>query len=92
MTKTREYAHGYVSPLCLVTGLFQMPRWQIKAWLTFLSTNAMNKLEKQIEQKKADLELMHKMIEDLHNTNQPVSKELLLRVENLEKEIKALEN
>lgn len=52
----------------------------------------MNKLEKQIEQKKADLELMHKMIEDLHNTNQPVSKELLLRVENLEKEIKALEN
>ena len=51
----------------------------------------MNELEKLIEQKKADLELMHKMIEDLHNANQTVSEELLLRVENLEKEIKVLE-
>lgn len=52
----------------------------------------MKNIEELIKQKKADLELMKKMIEDLNNIHQPVSEELLLRVENLKKEIEVLEN
>lgn len=51
----------------------------------------MNQLQELINQKKADLDLLQRMVEDLRNTNQPVSEDLLDRVANLEKEIKILE-
>lgn len=51
----------------------------------------MNELQELINQKKADLDLMRRMVEDLRNTNQPVSEDLLDRLENLEKEIQILE-
>lgn len=51
----------------------------------------MNDIQQLIEQKKADLDLMQRILEDLRNTNQPVSEELLDRIKGLERDIQILE-
>ncbi len=43
-----------------------------------------------IEEKEADLDLMQRMIEDLHTINQPVGEDLKNRYENLKREIEEL--
>lgn len=88
MTKTREYAHEYVGSLSLVTGLSRCPDGELNR-AHVLNINTMGLLEI-IEEKEADLDLMQRMIEDLHTINQPVGEDLKNRYENLKREIEEL--